>query len=134
MPCWIAWRACKSPTTVHRVPTPPSALPLTVSFRDPSSPIGVNATITVWRVDDREPGQPTSVTLTIGAGTLDDKDKGTFPLEDVRVVLVVAGGRFEPGAVLDPGVLTDFQQDGLLDAVISALNALDPPLLQHVSE
>jgi hypothetical protein len=123
----------RAAATVLRVPTPHSALPLTVNFRDPSSPIGVDAIVTAWQLDDTGPGHPASMTVTIG-GTLHDLDKGPVPLADLRLRLLVVGGRFEPLAVIDGGGLSDFQQDGLLDAITSALNALDPPLHQRVSE
>ena len=85
------------------------------------------------KVDERGPGQGMSMTLTVGAGSLHDADKGTFPLNDLELTMRVADGRIEPIAVLNPGVLSEFQQDGLLDAVTSALNDINPTTI-HLKE
>ena len=88
-------------------------------------PVRIDLTITAWR---REPvsGDAPSLTLTIGAGTLHDADKGSFPLDGMELSMRVTGGRLEPLAVLDPGALTEFQQDGLLDAIATYLNGVSP--------
>lgn len=101
-------------------------LPLAVAYRDLSGPFAVDATVTAWR---RSPasGEGPAITLTLGTGTLHDADKGSFPLDGFELSMRVAGGRFEPLAVLNPGVLSEFQQEGLLDAVSSYLNSVASP-------
>jgi hypothetical protein len=108
------------PPTSHGV-----ALPLAVTCSDQSGLFAIDLTITAWR---REPvsGDAPSLTLTIGAGTLHDADKGSFPLDGMELSMRVTGGRLEPLAVLDPGALTEFQQDGLLDAIATYLNGVSP--------
>lgn len=108
----------------------PHALPLAVSHRDPAGLFAVEATITAWREDRPETrrGSPAIATLTLGAGALHDADKGTFCLEGIQLTVRVANQRLEPVRVCNPGVLSELQQDGLLDAVTSALNALNAPL------
>jgi hypothetical protein len=109
-------------------------LPLTLSFHDPASPFAVEATVIAAKVDERGPGQGMSMTLTVGAGSLHDADKGTFPLKDLELTLSVTNGRIEPVAVLNPGVLSEFQQDGLLDALTSALNELNRRTIHNPKE
>jgi hypothetical protein len=106
------------------VPPDPSVLPISVTHRDPSGPFAVEATVVAWQ-EDR---------LTLGAGTLYDADKGAFPLAGLELSVRVAHGRIEPVGVRNPGALSEFQQDGLLDAVCSALNALAPPLFRPPQE
>ncbi|MEZ5293663.1 MAG: hypothetical protein R2745_21445 [Vicinamibacterales bacterium] len=65
----------------------------------------------------------TSCRLTLGTGTLHDADKGHFPLAGLELTVRRIGDTFEPLAVVNPGVLSEFQQDGLLDAICSFLNA-----------
>ena len=109
----------------------PFALPLTVSYRDPSSPFAVEATVTAWQTDEGEPGQAAVIKLTIGSGTLHDADKGRFPLDGLALTMRVTSGRMEPEAVLNPGVLSEFQQEGLLDAVSSYLNDITRTVNQN---
>ena len=97
-------------------------LPLTVSDRDPSGLIVIETTVVTWREDRREPGQIYPVGLTLGGGSLHDVDKGAFPLDGLELIVRVANGQVEPIGVLNPGVLSEFQQDALLDAVACALN------------
>lgn len=132
-PRWIAWPLLNLPFTVRGVRPVGFPLPLTLSYRDPSSPFVIEATVIAGHVDDRGPGQWSSMTLTIGAGSLHDADKGTFPLNDLELAMRVADGRIEPIAVRNPGVLSEFQQDGLLDAVTSALNDINPTTI-HLKE
>ncbi len=82
--------------------------PFTLIHRDPSGPFALEVTVS-------------AVTLTLGAGTLHDADKGTFPLAGLELAMHPVNGRVEPVAVRNPGVLTEFQQEGLIDAVSSAL-------------
>jgi hypothetical protein len=105
-------------------PTSPGfALPLAVIYRDDSGPFAVDLTVIGWRSDPASAEEP-SITLTIGSGTLDDADKGAFPLDGLELSMRVADERLEPLAVLNPGVLSEFQQEGLLDAVSSYLNGI----------
>ena len=113
----------------HLLPDP-FALPLAVVYRDPSSPFAIEATVTAWQTDDGGPGQAALVTLTIGSGTLHDADKGRFPIDGLAVTMRVTHGRMEPDAVLNPGVLSEFQQEGLLDAVSSFLNDVNRAFIQ----
>jgi hypothetical protein len=109
-------------------------VPFTVTHRDPSSLFAIEATVVAWREDRREAGEARAITLTLGAGTLHDADKGAFPVAGLELTIRVASGRIEPIGVLNPGVLSEFQQDGLLDAVSSALSAaghLFPPTSQE---
>ena len=107
-------------------PTSPGfTLPLAVSYRDDSGPFAIDLTVAAWR---REPafGQGVSIRLTIGAGMLDDADKGSFPLDGLELSIRLVSNRFEPLAVLNPGELTEFQQEGLLDAICTYLNGVWP--------
>jgi hypothetical protein len=67
------------------------------------------------------------VTLTFAGGTLHDADKGAFPLVGIELAMQPVNGRVEPVAVRNPGVLTEFQQEGLIDAVSSALRLVGAP-------
>ena len=109
----------------------PFALPFIVSYRDPSSPFRVEATLTELQMTDGQPEQAPVATLTIGSGTLHDADKGAFPLDGLALTLRVTNGRMEPEAVLNPGVLSEFQQEGLLDAVSSYLNDITRTVNQN---
>ena len=104
---------------------PPGVLsfPFTVSRRDSSGLFAIETTVVAWREDRRESGQAGPVTLTLGAGTLHDTDKGAFPLDGLELIVRLANGRIEPIGVFEPGVLSEFQQEALLDAVSGALNA-----------
>jgi hypothetical protein len=105
------------------VPPDVTTLPFTVSHRDPSGLFAIETTVVTWREERRESGQVGPAYLTLGAGMLHDADKGTFPLDGVELIVRVTNGQVEPIGVLNPGVLSEFQQDALLDAVTSALNA-----------
>jgi len=122
----LAARAAAS--SIRAVPPDVLTLPFTVSHRDPSGLFVVETTVVAWREDRRAPGQICPISLTLGSGTLQDADKGAFPLDGVELIVRVADGRIEPVGVLNPGVLSEFQQDALLDAVGSALNAAGRPL------
>jgi len=98
-------------------------VPFPVSHRDPSGLFAIETTVVAWREERRESGQTGPVSLTLGEGTLHDADKGAFPLDGLELIVRVANSRLEPVGVLNPGVLSEFQQDALLDAVTSALNA-----------
>lgn len=87
----------------------------TLRHRDPSGPFAIEATVG-------------AITLTLAAGTLHDADKGAFPLEGLELAMHPVNGRLEPIAVRNPGVLTEFQQEGLIDAVSSALYIVDSPV------
>jgi hypothetical protein len=88
--------------------------PFTLSHRDPAGLFALEATVS-------------TVTLTFGAGTLHDADKGLFPLTGLELAMRPVNGRIEPVAVCNPGALTEFQQEGLLDAVSSALRLVASP-------
>jgi hypothetical protein len=105
--------------------SPGFTLPIAISYRDASGPFAIDATITAWR---RTPasGEGSAVVLTLGPGTLHDADKGAFPLDGLELSVRMASDGFEPLEVLNPGVLSEFQQEGLLDAVSSYLNGTSP--------
>ena len=112
-------------------PTSPRfTLPLTVTYRDDSGPFAIQATVTVWERDTTTDQEP-AIRLTIGSGTLHDADKGSFPLDGLELSMRVAEEGLEPLAVLNPGVLSEFQQEGLLDAISSYLNGISPALGDH---
>lgn len=101
-------------------------LPFAISHRDASGIFTVETTVVAWRDD------PRGITVTLGAGTLHDADKGAFPLDGLELAMRVANGRIEPGRVLEPGVLSELQQEALLDAVSSALDAAGHPFHRKV--
>jgi hypothetical protein len=108
---------------VGRMPPAGFTPPFALGYRDPSGPFAIEATVTAWLDHPVESGQADLVTLILGPGTLHDDDRGAFPIEGLELTLRVADGRVEPMAVRNPSGLSEFQQDGLLDAVASALNA-----------
>ena len=124
MPRWIAWLPAGAPLRSRGMSLDDLTFPFTISHRDPSGLFAVEATVVAWREDGREAGE--AVALTLGAGSLHDADKGTFPLEGLELTVRVANGRLEPIDMRRPGALSELQQDGLLDAVSSALNAAGP--------
>ena len=65
--------------------------------------------------------------VTLGPGTLHDADKGAFGLDGLELAMRVASGEVLPVRVIEPGVLSEVQQEALLDGVSSALNAGDRP-------
>lgn len=103
--------------------SPGFAVPLAVSYRDESGPFAIDLTITACGGDVAR-AEGSSIRLTIGSGTLHDADKGAFPLDGIELSMRFAGAHLEPLAVLNPGVLSEFQQEGLLDAVSSFLNGV----------
>lgn len=100
------------------------ALPFLVSHKDSSGIFAIEAKVVAWQEARHEPASSDVVTLTIGEGTLHDADKGVFPLDGLELTFRVEHRRFEPIEVLNPGVLTEFQQEALLDGVASGLNEL----------
>jgi hypothetical protein len=95
------------------------SFPFTVRHRDPSGLFLVETTVVAWREDGHEPGRV--VTLTLGTGTLHDADKGPFPLDGLELTFRVVGDRVEPARIRAPGVLSEVQQEVLLDAVSTSL-------------
>ncbi len=94
----------------------PSGPPaFTLSYRAPSDLFAIEATVS-------------TITLTFETGTLHDADKGAFPLDGLDLAMHLVNGRVEPVAVRNPGVLTEFQQEGLIDAVSSALHSVAGPV------
>lgn len=108
-------------------PPPPSlTLPIAVTYRDASGPFAIDLVVTDCCGAAASALEPT-ITLTIGSGTLHDADKGVFALDGLELTIRAAHGRFEPVAVVNPGVLSEFQQEGVLDAVSSYLNGAQSP-------
>jgi hypothetical protein len=101
----------------------PLNLPFTVIHHDPSGLFAVEATVISWRKEPRESLEPARITVTLGTGTLHDADKGPFPLDGLELTVRATPDGVEPIAVRNPGVLSEFQQEALLDAVASGLNA-----------
>jgi hypothetical protein len=99
------------------------SFPFAVSQRDPSGLFAIQTTVVAWREDHREAEGTGAITLTLGAGTLHDADKGPFPLDGLELAMRIANGRIAPSRVLEPGALSELQQEALLDAVSTALNA-----------
>ena len=97
-------------------------LPFTVSHRDPSGPFAIEATVVARREEPRQPGQVCPVWLTLGPGTLQDADKGAFPLDGLELLVRVVHDQVEPVGVLNPGPLSDFQQEALLVLVAGAID------------
>lgn len=130
-PHWIAWRAAGTALRSPGLDLPPPAslgftLPLAVAYRDLSGPFAIDATVTSWRMAAASDEGP-AIRLTLGTGTLHDADKGAFPLDGIELSMRVARDGLEPLAVLNPGVLSEFQQEGLLDAISSYLNSVSLP-------
>ncbi len=109
----------------------PSGLPLAVSHRDPSGLFAIETTVVAWREAHSTSSRVRVVVLTLGGGTLRDADKGSLPLDGLTVAMHIADGRLEPGDVPEPGPLSELQQDALLDAVRTALDA-DGRLVVHL--
>ena len=101
------------------------SLPISVSHRDHSGLFAIEATVIAWRETSDVPSNV--VTLTLGAGTLHDADKGAFPLDGLEVTLRLTDSRPEPLSVSEPGVLSEVQQEVLLDAISCALDATARP-------
>jgi hypothetical protein len=93
-------------------------LPLPVRHRDCSGLFAVETTVVAWR--EHRP-EERLVTLTLGTGTLHDADKGAFGLEGLELTFRVVDDRVEPAGIPAPGVLSEVQQEVLLDAVSTAL-------------
>jgi hypothetical protein len=103
----------------------PFQFPQAVSHQDDSSPFRIDATLGRWQID--ESGSGNRIEITIASGTLRDIDKGIFLLSGMIVTLLVAA-EMTPAAVVNPGPLSELQQEGLLDAVGTYLN---PPAIQY---
>jgi hypothetical protein len=99
-------------------------LPFSVRHQDPGGIFAIEAKVVAWQEAGHEAASAETVTLTLGEGTLHDADKGVFPLNGLALTLRVDDRRFEPLEVLNPGVLSEFQQEALLDAVTNGLHAL----------
>lgn len=99
--------------------------PTAVCYRDASSPFTIDATLGQWQIAGSGSGEITGVNITVASGILEDADKGAFPLSGLVLTMRVAL-RMEPVAVVNPGVLSELQQVGLLDAVSTYLN--DPAI------
>jgi hypothetical protein len=91
-----------------------------VRYQDDSSPFRIDATMGDWQIAER--GEGNRIEITITSGTLRDIDKGNFSLSGVVLTLRV-DGQMIPGAVVNPGPLSELQQEGLLDAAGTYLNA-----------
>jgi hypothetical protein len=98
----------------------PFQFPRAVCYQGDSSPFRIDATLGRWQID--ESGAGNRIEITIASGTLRDIDKGIFLLSGMIVTLPVAG-QMTPAAVVNPGPLSELQQEGLLDAVGTYLNA-----------
>jgi hypothetical protein len=94
--------------------------PQTIRYHNASSPFSIEATLGQWRIPEGDAGN--CIEITIATGTLRDIDKGNFPLAGVVLTLLV-DGQMTPVAVVNPGPLSELQQEGLLDAVSTYLNA-----------
>lgn len=94
--------------------------PQTIRYQDGSSPFSVEATLGAWRIPEGDAGN--CIEITVASGTLRDIDRGTFPLSGIALTLLV-DGQMIPGAVVNSGPLSELQQEGLLDAVSTYLNA-----------
>jgi hypothetical protein len=110
------------PLSIRGVPSNALTLPFTVSHRDASGLFAIEATVVAWREEPRQPGQVCPIWLTLGPGTLRDADKGAFPLDGLELLVRVAHDGIEPIGVLNPGPLSDFQQEALLVLVAGAIN------------
>jgi len=112
----------------------PDALSFPFEFRhrDTSGLFVIEATVVAWRDDRPERGRV--VTLTIGTGTLHDADKGPFPLDGLELTLCVTIGRTDAMSVRNPGALSEVQQEALLDAIGSVLDAAGRPLPSPAQE
>ena len=116
--------------TLRGMPLDVLTLPFTVSHHDPSGLFVIETTVVAWREDRREPGQIYPVSLTLGAGTLHDADKGAFTLDGLELTLRISNRGSEPLSVRAPGALSEVQQEALLDAVCSVLDAAGQPFPQ----
>jgi hypothetical protein len=98
----------------------PFQFPQTLRYQDGSSPFSVEATLGQWCIAEGAAGN--CIEITIASGTLRDIDKGTFSLSGIALTFLV-DGQITPVAVVNPGPLSELQQEGLLDAVGTYLNA-----------
>jgi len=107
-----------------RTPAPgPATLPLAVRHADPSGPLALETSIVAWHRQETAAGGAAGFLCVLGEGLLFDDDKGRFPVAGLELALRrSSSGAFEPGALTNPGVLSEFQQEWLLDAVCSVLN------------
>jgi len=103
----------------------PGSLPFRLRHRDPTGPLAIDTTIVAWRARGASGLGAEVFWCALGAGILHDADKGPFSVEGLELTLhIPPGGVLEPGAIANPGVLSEFQQEWLLDAVCIALNDL----------
>jgi hypothetical protein len=72
-----------------------------------------------WHIS--HPGSP--LRIAIASGVLHDVDKGSFALAGVELSLSCDGPKMEAVEAVNPGLLSELQQGGLLDAVVTTLNA-----------
>jgi hypothetical protein len=93
------------------------AFPSAVAYRDASNPFTIDATLGQWQIS----GSGSRVHIHIAGGMLQDADKGAFPLSGLVIAMRLAL-KMEPVEVVNPGVLSELQQVGLLDAVSTYLN------------
>jgi hypothetical protein len=98
----------------------PFQFPQAVCYQDDSSPFSIDATLGRWQIAEGREGN--RIEITIASGTLRDIDKGIFYLSGI-VLIVLVDGEMTPVAVVNPGPLSELQQEGLLDAVGTYLNA-----------
>ncbi len=96
----------------------PAPVPAAVFYQEPGAPFRVELLLGSWQISDSQ----SPVRITIASGVLHDTDKGPFVLDGIQlsVSLSPAAG-VEPLEVLNPGVLSELQQAGLLDAVATTL-------------
>jgi hypothetical protein len=111
--------AHSSPTACAALSATGFQFPQAVSYQDGSSPFRIDATLGQRQI--AEGGSGNSVDITVASGTLRDSDKGNFQLAGVVLTTLVAG-EMTPMAVVNPGPLSELQQEGLLDAVSTYLN------------
>lgn len=101
----------------------PASLPFRLHHLDPTSPLDIDVTIVGWQARGVSGLGADVFWCALGDGLLHDADKGLFPLAGLELTLeALPGGALEPGAITNPGVLSEFQQAWLLDAVCSVLN------------
>ena len=98
----------------------PARFAETIRYQDDSSPFHIDAILGRWQI--AECGEGNRIEITIASGTLRDIDKGNFPLAGVVLTLLV-DGQMISGAMVNPGPLSELQQEGLLDAVSTYVNA-----------
>ena len=101
---------------LKRALEPASGFSSRVTYRDPASPFAIHATLGDLRMPAAAGLQPSTFHISIASGALEDADKGIFPLAGLAL-RTGALPSLEPVAVVNPGLLSELQQVGLLDAV-----------------